>query len=205
MSRSSLRAGTHTSWVTNKTTPTLLQFAICEQCRREPCRDVRRMAGWSRLLERTSVEPFCFASLIILAQTCSIQRRRRMRTLKNLMRKRRRNLRRKNNPKSLRRKNHHQRKGCRRVLLQNHEAGPLQWSEDNSSPNPEKPLQPAGRKQSLHPRWKLLLRKAKPTAPAIKKPSAGSSSKKPAVSGRKKVKPPAKGKSAVRKYLQVKK
>lgn len=32
---------------------------------REPCRNVRRMAGWSKFLGRASVEPSSFASLII--------------------------------------------------------------------------------------------------------------------------------------------
>lgn len=183
MSRSPHRAGTHVSWVTKRTTPTLLQYAICEQYWREPCRDVRRMAGWisgkiadlvddCRFLERASVESFSFDSLIILAQICSSWRISRMRTLRNLMRKRRRNLRRKKNPKrkSLRRKSHHEKRGCRRDLLQTHGAGPLQWSEGYSSPNPEKLLHPAGRKQSLHPRWKPLLRKTNQQPQPLRNP-----------------------------------
>lgn len=53
-------------WIKMITQP-VSDFSQCIYWR-EPCRDVRRMVGWSRFLERVSVEPFSFASLIILGK-----------------------------------------------------------------------------------------------------------------------------------------
>lgn len=53
-------------WIKMITQP-VSDFSQCIYWR-EPCRDVRRMVGWSRYLERVSVEPFSFASLIILGK-----------------------------------------------------------------------------------------------------------------------------------------
>ncbi|NXI36708.1 HP1B3 protein, partial [Galbula dea] len=71
-----------------------------------------------------------------------------------------------------------------------------------SKPKPRKTPAAHRGKAKPPPKVKTPAKKAKPAAPAIKKPSGGSSSKKPAASGRKEV---AKGKSAMRKSLRAKK
>ncbi|XP_037235605.1 heterochromatin protein 1-binding protein 3 isoform X2 [Falco naumanni] len=73
-----------------------------------------------------------------------------------------------------------------------------------SKPKPRKTPAAHGGKAKPPPKVKTPAKKAKPAAPAIKKPSGGSSSKKPAARGRKEVKSSAKGKSTMRKSLQAK-
>ncbi|XP_064028248.1 heterochromatin protein 1-binding protein 3 [Pogoniulus pusillus] len=71
-----------------------------------------------------------------------------------------------------------------------------------SKPKPRKTPAAHRGKAKPPPKVKTPAKKAKPAAPAIKKPSGSSSSKKPAASGRKEV---AKGKSTMRKSLRAKK
>ncbi|XP_038603465.1 heterochromatin protein 1-binding protein 3 isoform X2 [Tachyglossus aculeatus] len=85
-------------------------------------------------------------------------------------------------------------------------AAPVKRRE--SKPKPKTPAAQRGKARPspkrAPPKAKTPAKKAKPAPPAIKKPGGGSS-KKPAASGRKEVKSPAKGKSTMRKSLRAKK